>query len=100
MDELLESCTLSDLNVCSRAHGLTVDPRTFDAWGGKTFVEGGGAWSCGAKEFSAADEDGRAHPTYFHVEEDGEGGAFITAYAEVTRAGFPTRRVQLDVEFD
>ena len=100
MDELLESCTLSDLNVYSRAHDLTVDPRTFDAWGGKTFVPGTAAWSVGGQSIKGYKGQTEAVECWFEVQGALDGGFYVLAFAEVPTPDGPMVRVQLDVEFD
>lgn len=100
LGELLASDELSALTIECRSQGLKVKSSEYARIKGKTFVEGTGAWAVGAQELKCSNESGKPCTAYLNVEADGRGGVYVTAYAEVSREGYPTQRVQLDVEFD
>lgn len=100
MNELLESCKYSDLNIYSSAHGLKVDPRVFDDFGGVIL------WSERVDTFSAPtfkvrNEYGREFRAWFEAQQTADGtGIYLIAFTDLPTPNGPTIRVQLDVEFD
>jgi len=99
MEDLLSSCSLTELRVYNRAHGIDVAESEFTRIAGKTFTPGGGAWSVTAQTLKGTSDRGEV-PCRFEVQESADGCAFVTAYADVPTPGGPTIQVQLDVEFD
>lgn len=100
LSELLESDELSTLTIECRSQGLKVKPSEYARIKDKTLVPVVGAWAVGAQELMCIAESGEPCTAYIHVEEDGRGWVYVTAFAEISREGYPTQRVQLDVEFD
>lgn len=100
LGELLASDKLSALTIECRSLGLEVKSSEYERIKSKVFVEGTGAWAVGAQELICGHESGKLCTAYLNVEADGRGGVYVTAYADVARDGYPTQRVQLDVEFD
>jgi len=100
--ELLESDELSTLTIECRSQGLKVKRSEYARIKDKTIVPVSGAWAVGAQELICIAESGEPCTAYIHVEEDGfwGGWVYVTAFAEISREGYPTQRVQLDVEFD